>query len=265
MSRFFGLVVFVCFSCFCFAQEMVIKDYHYRLVSTELSAKEAIGQARKEALAACVQENLGTQVMNLTRLEKQENDKKYLEKFNDFTQQISNGYVRRYVMKDTSSVYDPKTLSLETRITLDITLYKPENDNSLGLFASSDKSTYKNDESAMVTFSVKNPAFFYLLDLTFINEFCLLHESKEPVPENKTVIFPEKRMSYSLSMSKEDKSDFEFGSFVIIASAKPINFGIPAADVNHSNCTYLDFNKFFSVISGIRKDFTIMYLPYCIE
>ncbi|MEI7727162.1 MAG: hypothetical protein WCK09_18780, partial [Bacteroidota bacterium] len=106
-------------------------------MSTELSAKEAIGQARKEALAACVQENLGTQVMNLTRLEKQENDKKYLEKFNDFTQQISNGYVRRYVMKDTSSVYDPKTLSLETRITLDITLYKPENDNSLGLFASS--------------------------------------------------------------------------------------------------------------------------------
>ena len=247
------------------AQEIIVKDYQYRLVSTELSPKQAIQQARKEALATCVQEKLGTQVMNLTRLEKQEGDKKYQEKFNDFTQQISTGYVRRYVMKDTSSVYDQKTLSLETRIILDITLYKPENDNSLGLFASSDKSTYKNDESAMVTFSIKNPAFFYLLDLTFNNEFCLLHESKEPVPENKTVIFPEKRMSFSLSMAKEDKSDFEFGSFVIIASVKPINFGIPAADVNHSNCTYLDFNKFFSIISGIKKDYSIMYLPYCIE
>ena len=265
MIRLVGLVVFICFSCFCFAQEIVIKDYHYRLVSTELSAKQAIQQARKEALVACVQENLGTEVMNLTRLEKQENDKKYNEKFNDFTQQISNGYVRGYVMKDTNSVYDSKTLSIETKITLDITLYKPENDNSVGLFVSSDKSTYKNEESAKVTYSVKKPTFFYLLDLTFNNEFCLLHESKEPVPENKTVIFPEKRMSFSLSMAKEDKSDFEFGSFVIIASVKPINFGIPAADVNHSNCTYLDFNKFFSIISGIKKDYSIMYLPYCIE
>ena len=69
----------------------------------------------------------------------------------------------------------------------------------------------------------------------------------------------------ALAETKEDKSDFEFGSFVIIAAAKPINFGVPAADVNQSNCTYLDFNKFFSIISGIRKEFSIMYLPYCIE
>lgn len=260
-----GMIVIVCFSCHSYAQEIVVKDYHYRLVSTELSAKQAIQQARKEALAACVQENLGIQVMNLTRLEKQENDKKYLEKFNDFTQQISNGYVKRYVMKDTSSTYDPKTLSLETRITLDITLYKPENDNTVGLYSSSDKTTYKNEGSAQITYSVKQSAYLYIFDLTFQNEFCLLHETKEPVPENKTIVFPEKRMLFELTMAKEDKSDFEFGSFVIVAAVKPINFGILAATDNKSNCTYMDFNKFFSIISGIRKDYSIMYLPYCIE
>ncbi len=268
MNKVYGLVVFIClscFSCFSYAQEIVIRDYHYRLITTELSPRQAIQQARKEALAACVQENLGTQVMNLTRLEKQENEKKYSEKFNDFTQQISNGYVKRYVMKDTSSVYDNRTLSLETRITLDITLYKPENDNSLGLAASCNKSSYKNEEPAEITLSVKNSAFFYLLDLTYNNEFCLLHESKIPVPENYTLIFPEKGMSFELSMAKEDKNDFEFGSFVVIASVKPVNFGVLAADANHSNCNYIDFNKFFSVISGIKKDFSIMYLPYCIE
>ena len=75
----------------------------------------------------------------------------------------------------------------------------------------------------------------------------------------------EKGMSFELSMAKEDKNDFEFGSFVVIASVKPVNFGVLAADANHSNCNYMDFNKFFSVISGIKKDFSIMYLPYCIE
>ena len=265
MSRLYGLVVFVCLSCFSYAQEMLIRDYRFRLVSTELSPKQAIQQAIKEALARCVQENLGTQVMNMSRLEKQEHDTKYTEKFNDFTQQISNGYVKRYLMKDTSSVYNDKTLTLETRITLDISLYKPENDNLVGLFASSDKSAYKSGESAQVSFSVKNPAFFYLLDLTFNNEFCLIHESKEVIPGNTPTIFPEKRMSFELSMAKEDNSDFEFGSFVIIASVKPVNFGVPAADVNNSNCIFLDFNKFFSIISGIRKDYSIVYLPYCIE
>ena len=265
MRRVLTMTIILCCSYSGFSQEIVIKDFHYRLVSTELSPKQAIQQARKEALTACVQENLGTEVMNLTRLEKQEKDKKYSEKFNDFTQQISNGYVRRYVMKDTSSVYDNKTLSLETSVTMDITLYKPENDNSVGLYASSDKSTYKNEESAQITYSVKSPAFFYLLDLTFNNEFCLLHESKEPVADNKDVVFPKKNMSFELSMAKEDKSDFEFGSFVIIASVRPINFGVPAADINHSNCSYLKFDKFFSVISGVKKDCSIKYLPYCIE
>ena len=235
------------------------------MISTELSPKQAIQQAKKEALAACVQEKLGTQVMNMARLEKQEKDKKYTEKFNEFTQLISTGYVRRYEMKDTSSFYDERTLSLETRVVLDITLYKPENDNPMGLFVSSVKSEYKNEEPAKITYFVKKSSYYYLLDLTSNNEFCLLHESKEPIAENTPLIFPGKNMSFELIMAKEEKSDFEFGSFVIIASAKPINLGVPPADENRSICTYLDFNTFFSIISEIRKDYSIMYLPYCIE
>ena len=68
-----------------------------------------------------------------------------------------------------------------------------------------------------------------------------------------------------MAMTKEDKKDFEFGSFLMIASAKPLNFGVTAIIDNHNECTYIDFNKFFSIISAIKKDHSIIYLPYCIE
>jgi hypothetical protein len=265
MIRILGLAI-ISFCFFSgFGQEMVVKNYRYRLVSTELSPKQAIQQSIREALAACVQENLGTQVMNLTRLEKQENDRKFMEKFNDFTQLISNGYVRRFVVKDTVSAYDQKTLSLETRITMDITLYKPESDNPAGLYVSTDKTTYKNDNQARLTYSLKQASYVYLFDLNFRNEFCLLYETKDRVAENKTMVFPESRMSFTLAMTKEDKSDYEFGSFVVLATEKPINFGVPSVVENNWTCTYVDFTRFFSIISGIKKDYSIMYLPYCIE
>lgn len=263
MRRLLGLVVFVCFSSFSYTQEILIKDFHHRFVTTELSAKQAIQQAIKEALTACVQENLGTMVLNMARIEKQEKDKKYTQKYNSFTQLISNGYVRRYVVKDTILVHDE--LSLDIRVILDITLYKPKNDDEMGLNVTCDKFEYTNEESAQIAFSVKRPAYIYLLDLTFNNEFCLLHETKEKIPENTTINFPEKKVSFELSMVKEDKSDMEFGSFVVIASEKPINFGISAADISQSNCSYFDFNVFFSIISGIKKDYSLQYLPYCIE
>jgi len=265
LRRLPGLGLLVFCAAVGFAQEVVVKNYHYRLVTTELSPKQAIRQALKEALAACVQENLGTQVMNLTRLEKQENDSKYMEKFNDFTQLISNGYVRRFVVKDTVSGYDQKTLSLETRITLDITLYKPESDNPVGLYVSTDKTTYKNENKARVTYSVKKPSYVYLFDLNFRNEFCLLYETTGTMPANKTMMFPENENAFSLAMTREDKSDFEFGSFVVLATGKPVNFGVPSVVENNWNCTYLDFARFFSILSGIKSDYSIMYLPYCIE
>ena len=79
------------------------------------------------------------------------------------------------------------------------------------------------------------------------------------------MVFPENQMLFNLTMAKEDKSEFEFGSFVIIAAVKPVNFGIPSVVDNHFTCTYLDFAKFFSIISTIKKDYSIIYLPYCIE
>ncbi|MEI6435025.1 MAG: hypothetical protein WCP32_09290 [Bacteroidota bacterium] len=257
------IIVFSTF--FAIGQEFVVKNYKYRLVSTELSPKEAIQQARKEALTACVQENLGAQVMNLTRLEKQENNLQYMEKFNDFTQQISNGYVRRFKIKDTISTYDPNTLSLETRITMDVTLYKPENDNEVGLFASTDKSTYRNEESAAISYSLKKPAYFYLFDLNYLNQYCLVYETREPMPADQPITFPDQKMIFQLTMAKGDENAYEFGSFVVIAAVKPVNFGVPAGVDNNWKCSYIEFDRFFQVISEIKKDYSIAYLPYCIE
>lgn len=265
MKKVPATIIIIFLTIFALGQEFVVKNYKYRLVSTELSPKEAIQQARIEALTACVQENLGAQVMNLTRLEKQENDKQYMEKFNDFTQQISNGYVRSFKIKDTTSTYDPNTLSLETRITLDVTLYKPENNNEVGLFASSDKTTYRNEESALISYSLKEPAYFYLFDLNYRNEYCLIYETRDPVPANQQMTFPDQRMIFKLTMAKGDKNVFEFGSFAVIASIKPVNFGVPAGVDNNWNCTFISFDRFFKVISGIKKDYSITYLPYCIE
>jgi hypothetical protein len=265
MKRIPLSAIIIFWVCLGFSQEVVVKNYKYRLVTTELSPKQAIQQARREALAACVQENLGTQVMNFTRLEKQQHDRKYMEKFNDFTQLVSNGYVRRFVVKDTVSTYDEKTLSLETRITLDITLYKPESDNPLGLYVATDKTTYNSGNKAMLTYSLEKTGYVYLFDLNYRNEFCLLYETKNPVPDNSTMVFPEENMRFTLTMAKEDKNDYEFGSFLVLATVKPVNFGVPAVVDNDYTCSYLDFTGFFSIISGIKKDYSIMYLPYSIE
>lgn len=247
------------------AQEFVVKNYHYRFISTELSPKAAIQQATREALTACVQENLGTQVMNLTRMEKQEDNRRYTEKFNEYTQQISNGFIRRFKITDTVSVFNQESLSLETRITLDITLYKPEGDNELGLSATTGKATFANGEAAEITYSVKVPAYIYLFDLNYQNEYCLIYESKEPVRANETMTFPKAGMIFELAMTKEEKTEYEFGSFLTVASEKPINFGVRAGVDNNWKFDCLAFDRFFKVISGIKKDYSITYLPYCIE
>jgi hypothetical protein len=246
------------------AQELLVKDYTYRLVSTDLSPRQAIRQALREALTACVQENLGTSVMNLTRLEKQEDDLAYRDRFTDFTQQISAGYVKRYRITDTVSVYHPEQLALETRIVLDITLQKPDRNNEIGLDAASGKAFYRKGEAATVNWSVKRGAWCYLFDLNFRNEFCLIFETKAELEPNTTFHFPGDR-KFELAMTKEDANTFEFGSFVVLASEKPLNFGVPAAVDNGFQCSYLTFDRFFTVFSGIRKDHSIIYLPYCIE
>jgi hypothetical protein len=247
------------------AQEFVVKNYKYRLVSTELSPKAAIQQAKSEALTACVQENLGLQVMNLTRMQKQDDNQRYTEKFNEYTQQISNGFIRRFKIIDTVSTFNQETLSLETRITLDITLYKPEGENELGLTATTGKANFKTGETAEINYSVKESAYIYLFDLNYWNEYCLIYESKEPLKANVTTTFPTAGMIYELAMTKEEKNDYEFGSFVMVAAEKPMNFAVRAGVDNNWKFDCLAFDRFFQVISAVKKHYSISYLPYCIE
>lgn len=247
------------------AQETTIRDYSYRLFTTDLSPRQAIQRATREALVACVQEKLGTRVMNLTVLEKQEKDRKYQEKFNEYCQQVSYGFIRNYRIKDTISQYEPSTLTLETRITLDITLYNPESDNDLGLMVTTGKTSFRNGEPATIRYSMKKSAYIYIFDLNYRNEYCLIHESPAPVQENTPLVFPEPGMVFELEMVKEDENDFEFGSFLMVASQKPVNFGVKAATKNNWRLECLDFNTFFSITSAIKKDHSISYLPYSIE
>lgn len=247
------------------AQEMTVRDYSYRLITTDLSPRQAIQRATREALVACVQENLGTRVMNLTVLEKQEKDRNYQEKFNEYSQQVSYGFIRNYRIKDTISQFEPSTLTLETRITMDITLYNPESDNDLGLMVTTGKTSFGNGEPATIRYSLKKNAYIYIFDLNYRNEYCLIHESPEAVQENIPLVFPEPGMVFELEMVKEDDNDFEFGSFLMVASLKPVNFGVKAATKNNWKFQCLDFNTFFGIISGIKKDHSISYLPYCIE
>lgn len=247
------------------AQEVTIRDYSYRLVTTDLSARQAIQRATREALVACVQENLGTRVMNLTVLEKQEKNRQYQEKFNEYSRQVSYGFIRNYRIRDTLSHFDPSTLTLETRITLDITLFNPESDNDLGLMVTTGKTSFITGESARIEYSLKKPAYIYIFDLNYRNEYCLIYESRTPVVENTPLVFPEPGMVFELAMSKEDHNDFEFGSFLMVASVKPVNLGVKAAIQNNWKFDCLDFNAFFGIISAIKKDHSISYLPYCIE
>ncbi len=246
------------------AQELLVRDYTYKMVSTELSPKEALKKAVRDALVTCVQEHMGTQVMNLTQFEKQEKNKNYQERFNEYTQQVSFGFVRKYKVKDSLTQFDANKLVLETRITLDITLFKPESDNDLGFIASTGKATFRNGEIAKIDYSVKIPSYVYLFDLNYKNQYCLIYETQGSVEAGKQFQFPEPGMIFELAMTKEDENDFEFGSFVMVASEKPVNFGVKAAISNNWNFDCLDFEKFFKTCSAIKKDHSIVYIPYCI-
>jgi hypothetical protein len=248
-----------------FSQQIEIKGFSYKLVSTELSAKQAIIQATKEALSTCVQEKLGTSIIDLTRLEKRENGAKYEERFNSFSQQISNGYVSSYILTDTNQVFDEKSLTLTTKITLNAVLQIPENDNRTGLWAKANSTFFVDKSTASLNYSVKNAAFIYFFDLNFSNSYCLLYESKTQTDANKIFEFPSKDMTFELEMKKEDPSAVEFGSFVAIASDELLNFGILPATQNRGECQMISFHDFFRVISIKRKTFSILYLPYCIE
>lgn len=246
------------------AQEFLVRDYAYKMVSTDLSPKEALRKAVREALVACVQEHMGTQVMNLTQFEKQEKNQQYQERFNEYTQQVSFGFVRKYKVKDSLTQFDAGKLVLETRITLDITLFKPDSENDLGFSATTGKATFMNGEAAKIDYSVKIPSFIYLFDLNYKNQYCLIYETPQPVEAGKKYLFPEPGMIFELAMTKEDENDYEFGSFVMVASEKPVNFGVKAAISNNWNFDCLDFEKFFKTCSAIKKDHSIIYLPYSI-
>jgi hypothetical protein len=247
-------------------QEFVVKDYKYRLVSVELSPRQAIEQAKKEALAACAQEQLGVQIFNLVQLQKQESDLKYKEKFTEFTQQFSLGFIRKYKTKDTSSSFDPVSLAMETTVTMDITLYKPENDDDLGLSADLEKSVFIDGEAAIVSYSLKKQGYIYLFDLNFKNQYCLIYETHEAVIPDKEMTFPSSSSIFELAMTKEEtEGNTEFGSFVLVASEKPYNFGIKAAIENQWQIDCLDFDRFFKVLKNRKNDHSIFYLPYCIE
>jgi hypothetical protein len=259
------MILFALWSGICMAQEITIKNYSYRFVSTELSPKQAIQKAKKEALAACVQENLGVGVMNLTQFVKQQSDRDYSEKFSEFTQQISLGFIRKYRTKSTSSRFDEEKLALETTVVLDITIYKPKESDDLGLSATTGQSTFIDGDAATISYSVKEPSYIYIFDLNHRNQYCLIHETESKITENQKYIFPESSMPIELAMTKEAPDEFEFGSFVIMACGKPVNFQIKPAIKNQWKFECLDFDKFFGKINGIKSDHSIVYLPYCIE
>jgi hypothetical protein len=271
----FGIISKILFAIFGFlltincliSQTITIEKYDYTLSTTGKSREEALKKATSEALSNCLQENIGIDVFGITQSMQYMDNEKFRERFSDFTLLISKGYIKRYEILDTMQSCQ-KFPVLETRIALNVTLAIPDMDNSLDIYADVNKTVFKANEKAEITYSVEKSSFVYFFALTSTDSILVLYEPEEKTQARGVLKFPDPATPYSLVMSKEIEDDFEFGCFIVLATKKKLNF--PEIKMHNTGERFeklkvYSIEQFHQLISSLDGENSIKYLPYSIE
>ena len=177
------------------------------------------------------------------------------------------GFVKSYEITDTVQICKEYPI-IETTIKLNVTLTKPKKQNPLGLYADINKNYFKENEKAEITYSVKVPAYLYFLTLTAKDSILVLYETNNKIPANKVLKFPDPVTNYSIVMVKEIDDDYEFGSFIVFATTKFLNFPAIKKHITgegYEKLKIFSYQQFHVILTKNSKEYSLQYLPYCIE
>lgn len=258
----FIVLIFPSFTLF--SQITEVKNYSIHVMTTDISPKEALRKAVNEALSSCIQQKLGVSVIDLTNFQKTESNNTYKENFNDFMMQFSLGYVAGYEITDTIQNLKSGGV-IETNLLMNIRLRQPQTEDPFGLYASANNSFFKNQDELTLSYSVKKTSYLYVFDMTWQDEVLLLMDSQEKLLANKNYIYPAEISAQKLVMEKEAKNEYEFGCMIVIATKNPVNFGISVLGSGDDSHNVLKVQRFFEQLNAIHGDYSIKYVPYCIE
>ncbi|MCK9616354.1 MAG: DUF4384 domain-containing protein [Lentimicrobiaceae bacterium] len=247
-----------------FAQIIEVNNFPFQLLTTDISPNDAIRKTIKEALSACIQQKMGVSVIDLTNFQRTETNSTYKEYFNNFMMQFSLGYVSGYEIIDTIQNLQSGGV-IETTIKMNIRLRQPQSEDPFGLYAKTNASFFHNQDQLFMEYSVKKPGYIYIFDMTWKDEVGLLVESQEKIEQNRKYIFPPETWPFKLVMEKEAKNDFEFGCMIILISRTPLNFGIKPLGSHPGANSFISIREFFEIINVMHGEYSIKYIPYCIE
>lgn len=238
------------------AKTLQVSAFPYQASFTDLNPREAENLAVRRALEEIVMQHSGLSVTGYTSSHELESNTISRELFSKFITINTSGYIKAWKIVEGSKFL---TINPDGVITLnfalDAVLEIPDKVEHYGLQASLNKTTFVNEELAVVSSKLSKPAYISLIAISERDSVYLLWSGTDKAKPNVSLQIPPKESDLEIPMIKE-APQIEMGAFCLIASEKQIFSAQVPPDVMH-------YEAFARILQTHKYE--AVYLPYSIR